>query len=452
MPLPPAPAGAPVSVPAAGSRRAEIALAAAEEFTRRGYHSTRVEHIADRLSVTPGALYRHVPGKYEMFRDAVFTLSDDLATATRAVPPGDLDRLVASTTETTLAHRTRAALYRWQGRYLGAEDRSHLALAAEEIRQTFETAVLAHRGLDPARPDTARSRGARSAASAILSTIASLGDHRVEISAADAVAHTTAIASDLASSIPADPASPSAPTGRPAPPAPTPSTAPSAQGYPGLRLRGGAATREAAISSAIARFHRDGYDDVSMETIGADVGVAASALYRHFSGKSALLTAAVDRTAAFVENTLDDHAAHHSSADGPAAVLGDLLDGYVRIAFSHGPELMLYYSELGTLDPEDRRRLRASQRRQLQRWIGLVRAALPGTDETAARVRVQAALAVVLDGGRAAGYHPSVAGRYGELARIPLLSTGRWPSPTVETAAARRPFASQASGSTVPRE
>ena len=44
-----APSGERVPAPAPGSRRAEIALVAAEEFTRRGYHSTRVEHIADRL-------------------------------------------------------------------------------------------------------------------------------------------------------------------------------------------------------------------------------------------------------------------------------------------------------------------------------------------------------------------------------------------------------------------
>lgn len=424
MPPSPATREALASAPVTGSRRAEIALVAAEEFTRRGYHSTRVEHIADRLAVTPGALYRHVPGKYEMFRDAVLTLSADLDAATRSGPPRDLDALVASVTETTLTHRTGAALYRWHGRYLGAEDRSLVARAGDEVRRAFEVAILVHRGLDPEHPNPELSRGARSSAGAILSTIASLGDHRVEFSPAAAVEQTSAIADNLARSVPA---SGTARNGRAssgtsaAAPDPGPATSPHA-GLPRLRLRGGAATREAAISAAIARFHQHGYDDVSMETIGADVGVAASALYRHFSGKSALLTAAVDRTAAFVEQTLDEHAGLHSPADDPAVVLSDLLDGYAHIAFSHGPELMLYYSELGTLGPDDRHRLRAAQRRQLARWTDLVRAVHPNADETSARVRVQAALAVVLDGGCAACYHPSAADRFGELARIPLLT------------------------------
>src|SRR5699024_9429871 len=163
--------------------------------------------------------------------------------------------------------------------------------------------------------EVALARGTRFAASAILSTIASLGDHRVELSPADAVAQMTSIAVDLAASVSAAAPAP----GRSAPA--TPPASPDAPAAPRPRLRGGAATREEAITAAITRFHRDGYDAVSMESIGADVGIAASALYRHFSGKSGLLTAAVDRTAAFVEATLDDHAARRGPTGDPGTVL-----------------------------------------------------------------------------------------------------------------------------------
>lgn len=389
---------------------------AAEEFTRRGYHSTRVEHIAERLAVTPGALYRHVPGKYEMFRDAVAMLLTDLDAATMVAPPGDLEEVVAAVTTTTMTHRSRAALYRWQERHLNPVDRQIVSGAGEVIRARIRTAVLARRGADPHD-----SGGSRSAASAILSTIASLGDHRIELTTADAVALTTEIARDLARSVPTPTPISGSGTTIPTPSTGSGPTVPTPA--PPHRLRGGAATREAAITAAIARFHHMGYDDVSMETIGRDVGVAASALYRHFTGKAALLTAAVDRTAAFVESTLGEHADVHSTASAPAEVLSDLLDAYVDMAFAHGPELMLYYSELGTLAPEDRQRLRAAQRRQLARWISLVREALPGTDATAARVRVQAALAVVLDGTRVAGLHPAAIDRSRQLARATLIGT-----------------------------
>ncbi|MFN3601764.1 MAG: TetR/AcrR family transcriptional regulator [Dietzia sp.] len=424
--------------PPPGSRRAEIALVAAEEFTRRGYHATRVEHIADRLAVTPGALYRYVPGKYEMFRDAVATLVAELDAATSG--SDDLDHLVASATRATLTHRARAALYRWQIRYLTPDDRAAVVAADIRIRQRFADAIRGSDTATVAGTGGGSGSGAGGAAGAVLACIASLGHHRIEVTETGAVALMQAIAADLAGSTtgvrstPRPPAVTRSASGSTAPGSTAPgSTAPgstaSGSTAPG-RLRGGAATREGAITAAIARFHSSGYDEVTMEAIGADVGVAASALYRHFPGKSALLTAAVDRTAALVSELLDRHAALRGSGDDPAEALVDLLDQYVAIAFSHGPELMLYHSELGTLDPDDRRRIRRSQLRQLERWAGLVREAAPaGTsvDDATARIRVHAALAVVLDGGQGTSFHPSAAARFGDLARTVLLSPDRLP-------------------------
>lgn len=419
---------------------------AAEEFTRRGYHSTRVEHIADRLGVTPGALYRHVPGKYEMFRDAVAVLVDELETATTPPVPshhlpadplssaGDpeaLARIVDAVTRTTLRHRSRAALYRWQARYLSAADRAAVVAAEARVRGRVADAVRGRRR-DEAAP------GAQLAAGAILSCIASLGFHRIAISETDAISLFTSIAHDLATAGPPDTPSSSTAAGQRAgsePPnragqragsEPPIGAGPPNRVGPVRRLRGAAATREGAIEAAIARFHSSGYDSVTMEAIGSDVGVAASALYRHFQGKSALLTAAVDRTAVLAEELLDRHGALHRPGSDPAAALADLLQQYVEIAFSHGPELMLYHSELGALDADDRRRLRRAQRGQLDRWAGLVldaasaRGGPPG-DVDIARIRVHAALAVVLDGGQGSGFHPAAATRFGELARIPLL-------------------------------
>ncbi|MEH6821686.1 MAG: TetR/AcrR family transcriptional regulator [Dietzia psychralcaliphila] len=413
--------------PAPGSRRAEIALAAAEEFTRRGYHATRVEHIADRLAVTPGALYRYVPGKYAMFRDAVATLVAELDAATSG--SDGLDHLVASATRATLTHRARAALYRWQIRYLTPEDRAAVEAADIRIRQRFAEAIRVGGAASAsgagagAAAGAKRGSGAGGAAGAILACIASLGHHRIEVTDSGAVALMQSIAADLAGSTTGVRPIPRRPAESPSSPG---STAPGSTA-PG-RLRGGAATREGAITAAIARFHSSAYDEVTMEAIGADVGVAASALYRHFPGKSALLTAAVDRTATLVSELLDRHAALHGSEEDPAEALVDLLDQYVAIAFSHGPELMLYHSELGTLGPEDRRRIRRAQLRQLERWAGLVRAAAPaGTtvDDATARIRVHAALAVVLDGGQGTGFHPSAAARFGDLARTVLLPPDR---------------------------
>lgn len=442
---------APLPAPAEGSRRAEIALAAAEEFTRRGYHSTRVEHIAERLSVTPGALYRHVPGKYEMFRDAVATLATELEAASLTDPATTgsqpcLEAMVEAITRTTLRHRSRAALYRWQARYLAPADRAAVIEVDARVRRRLADAIGERRR--QRRQPRHRPPGAGSAAAAILSCIASLGHHRIELSDADAVALMASIADDLAMSVPS---TRSASCGGAAVAQASADAGAGAGIAAPPRLRGGAATREGAIDAAIARFHSSGYDSVTMEAIGADVGVAASALYRHFSGKSALLAATVDRTATLVEELLDDHALLQAAGTDPADLLGALLDQYVAIAFSHGPDLMLYHSELGSLDTEDRRRLRRAQRRQLDRWAGLVLdAAPPATrpaqpaggrphspaasaepsadgrsraqaEDAVARIRVHAALAVVLDGGQGTQFQPAVAPRFSQLAGIVLM-------------------------------
>lgn len=424
----------PLPAPAPGSRRAEIALVAGEEFTRRGYHWTRVEHIAERLSITPGALYRHVPGKYEMFRDAVAILVADLEAASR--PPTDqpasLDELVEAITRCTLRHRTRVGLYRWQARYLLPEHRAAVDEVDARVRRRLADAVRERRRQRGNRP----SPGTGSAAAAIASCVASLGQHRIDVPEAGAVALMLSLADDLA-------AAPAGPVPDPASPSRREGAEVSRQrgGTTAPRLRRGAATREGAIEAAIARFHLSGYESVTMEAIGADVGVAASALYRHFPGKSALLAAAVTRTAVLVEELLDGHAVLGGPAGDAAETLSALLSEYVDIAFSHGPDLMLYHSELGALDAEDRHRLRRAQRRQLDRWATLLldavqpatggprsgrRAVAPAPagvriDDAVARIRVHAALAVVLDGGQGTGFHPAAAPRFHHLASRVLL-------------------------------
>jgi len=46
-------------------RKAQIAKASAEAFSAQGYHAVSMEDIADRVGITPTALYRHLPSKYD---------------------------------------------------------------------------------------------------------------------------------------------------------------------------------------------------------------------------------------------------------------------------------------------------------------------------------------------------------------------------------------------------
>ncbi|WP_436697555.1 TetR/AcrR family transcriptional regulator [Nocardioides sp. BYT-33-1] len=59
--------------------------------------------------------------------------------------------------------------------------------------------------------------------------------------------------------------------------------------------------KQQIVAVAARRFERAGFHDVSVADIAAEVGVAGSALYRHFSGKAGLLAAAAEQEIEFLE-------------------------------------------------------------------------------------------------------------------------------------------------------
>ncbi|MBI3268511.1 MAG: TetR/AcrR family transcriptional regulator [Planctomycetes bacterium] len=104
-------APAPVDEPKGAAHRDRILDAAAEEFSRRGFHGTTARHVARRARVSVGNLYNHFRGMKELF-DTV--LHDEEARYFGAdMPlqrvfadlrfPDDLERLATATHETVRA-------------------------------------------------------------------------------------------------------------------------------------------------------------------------------------------------------------------------------------------------------------------------------------------------------------------------------------------------------------
>ena len=114
-------------------RKAQIAQASAEAFSALGYHGVSMDAIAARVGISAAALYRHYSSKYELFRDAVLNLGQQLVDATAFAdeaaaddPQATLRRLVAALIETALANRESGGLYRWEARYLRGDDQATL--------------------------------------------------------------------------------------------------------------------------------------------------------------------------------------------------------------------------------------------------------------------------------------------------------------------------------------
>jgi AcrR family transcriptional regulator len=134
--------------------------------------------------------------------------------------------------------------------------------------------------------------------------------------------------------------------------------------------------RQQVLAAAAGLFWQQGFHRVGMSDIAAEVGIGASALYRHFRGKDDLLAAVVDESLDRLEAVL---------AAAPLDVSGTLL------AVS---AVVLARREFGVLWDREGWHLSVEQRRAVRRRLrlGVERVALPLPDQGLLRARAITAL------------------------------------------------------------
>src|SRR5260221_11841444 len=66
------------------------------------------------------------------------------------------------------------------------------------------------------------------------------------------------------------------------------------------------ATRGRLVDAAIKRFYRDGFRNVGIDQILADVGISKTAFYKHFECKDDLMLAALELQNRWLQNTFRD--------------------------------------------------------------------------------------------------------------------------------------------------
>ncbi|MEV6072365.1 TetR/AcrR family transcriptional regulator [Nocardia sp. NPDC052001] len=370
------------------NRRAMIAATSAEAFSTLGYHGVSMEEIASQLDISSTALYRHYPSKYALFREEMLRLSSVCLQAV-ALPAGDSDLppddrvrvMIDSLIAASIAHRRSAALLRWQGRYLTAEDRRELGaeLAAADRGMRALLAEL--------RPELSEDSNAVLSQS-LYSIITSIGDHHVTlpVKALNRRLHAACVAvshGDLPGPVPV--------------PEPEPAPDPGTLFTPDLLLR-----------KSIELFHERGYPNVSVEDIAEASGLPApSAVYRYYRSKGDILTAAFRRAAKLVSDAVGPAVAASAS---PEQALTTLIEQYVAGSFKERELTFVYYAEIGNVEPTERTLLRNVQRLNVEEWARLLVAARPELTAAEARLLVHSALALVVDLGRRFGSaHPACA-------------------------------------------
>lgn len=356
-------------------RRDQLVRLAAELFHRHGFHGVAVNDIAAAAGITGPALYRHFPSKQALLVHVLHTgvsalceVADEALNLAGADAQQRLAGLTGRLAEIAVEHRSIAALWRWEGRHLPADD-------AAEVRRSGGKLIGAWSAeLRDARPELSQAE-AELRCWAALSVFASVADHRVSLPKRRFAPFLAALANAVL-------------------------TAPRNSTVDG-RATGGAGVdavaptrREQLLSSATALFRHRGFHAVSVEDIGQACGLAAASVYRHFPSKLDLLGEGCRRMADRLERSVRSAL---SESDAPEQSVTALLESYVEIALRERDLISVYISEIDNLSRKERTELIKLQRAFVSRWAELVAEVRDDLDEAAARVAVHAALTIVND-------------------------------------------------------
>jgi AcrR family transcriptional regulator len=368
-------------------RKAQIARASAEAFSALGYYGVSMETIAKRVGISAAALYRHYSSKYELFRDAVLSLGQQLVDCTAFAdevagePELALRRLVSALIDTAMVNRESGGLYRWEGRYLRGDDQATLIAQMRTVHHRIQ------RPLMEIRPElTSRQRWILSTSA--LSVIGSIVDHRAKLPAIQ----VRALLAELADAVLA---------------ADLPDVADGVvETRPPVMVE--TPKYEALLNESMRLFNLKGYRDTSMEDIATAVGMPASGIYRYFSGKSDILAAAFRRAA---DRLSAEMAAIVGTVPDREEALTAVIDAYVMRSFDR-PELdYVYYTERLNMTPGDQKILRNLQRANVESWVDLVVSVRPQWTPGQARFAIHAAMSLVIDLGRLMRYQNSAPAR-----------------------------------------
>jgi AcrR family transcriptional regulator len=366
-------------------RKAQIARASAEAFSAQGYHAVSMETIAAKVGISAAALYRHYAGKYDLFRGAVLALGQQLVDCTdldvpdHEGPAATLDRLVDALIDTTLDNRDSGGLYRWQARYLRAEDQSTLTGQLHFVNRRIQQPLMA------IRPSLISSQRWMLSAG-VLSVIGSIVDHGARLPADEIRALLTAAASAILAAELPDPGD----------------VFPRPVAW--RIFAEDAGVYEALLHASMALFKDRGYPETSMAQIASAAGIPVSGIYRYFSGKCEILATGLRRAADRVSGQLSSVL---GALTEPRQALTLLIDAYVATSFANPELAAVYYTERVNLTPADQMLLRNMQRSTIDSWVRLLTAAGPSLTPMRARFLVHAAMALVVDLGRMVHYEDS---------------------------------------------
>ncbi|OBI84402.1 TetR/AcrR family transcriptional regulator [Mycobacterium asiaticum] len=356
-------------------RKQQILDQAVKLFIDRGFHSVKLEDIAEAAGVTARALYRHYDNKQALLAEAIRTGQDQYQSARRltegaAEPTSrplnvDLPDLIAA----AIASRSLTVLWQREARYLNEQDRGEVRRRINAIVAGMrESVVLQVPGLNPPHAELR--------AWAVSSTLTSLGRHNLTLPAAElnerlyeacmAAARTPPVA-DLE---------------------------PIEDDRAGDTLF---SRSETLLATGARLFRAQGYPAVSTSEIAKGAGIAGPGLYRSFSSKQAILDALVRRLDEW--RSLETIRALSVKSDAAQRLQG-LVRGHVQVSLDSPDLVAVCVTELSHASAEVRDGYLRNQADREAIWIDLIAGLVPRTSAAEARLLVAAAISFIEDAAR----------------------------------------------------
>jgi len=123
--------------------------------------------------------------------------------------------------------------------------------------------------------------------------------------------------------------------------------------------------RAELLTAAGELFGQQGFSQVSLEDLGARVGISGPAVYRHFPNKAAVLATLLIEVS---EKLLSGGQRVAEAGGTPAEILEKLVDFHADFAFSSPEVIRIQDREWGNLDAESLERVRDLQIRYISVW------------------------------------------------------------------------------------
>ena len=145
--------------------------------------------------------------------------------------------------------------------------------------------------------------------------------------------------------------------------------------------------RSEILSTAARMYSVSGFHGVSIDDLGAELGISGPAIYRYFAGKEAILSEMlVDISKRLLEGARARVAEHEIPSDQLTA----LIDFHTDFALTESELIAVQYRDLGSAPERERRQVRSLQRQYVGIWVEVLQAVYAGVSEQRARSAAQA--------------------------------------------------------------